>query len=360
VPLHRRRSLQIAAAVTAVAVGTTLTLALRDPQTDSPGANLPGSSAPSVSSSAVSSSAPPPTAATAASTATPPTAVDIPRSSSPLPEQLMVWPRTKDDNYDIAVVDDQGNEGAVLTSSPETDSFPVLSPDRRSVIYGHQGANGGVLHVVGADGRGDRPLFKQLPTGCERLGRPDWSSTGLLAVMCGGAGAGEFGRLVVVTLEGRLLRELDRGKRMGDPSFTPDGSQVIYYRNDRGRLDGGALYRVPTDGSGDPVRLTDGGDGTDADPVCSPTGSMIAFRRHAGGQRSIVTVDFDGTKVTSEPRRRTKGPRDQDPSWSPSGTKIAYKSGSDLNGDLSVVDLETGKSHRVTDNDEPETAPSWS
>ena len=275
----------------------------------------------------------------------------------------MVWPRTKDGNYDIGLVDDQGNEGAVLTSSPETDSFPVLSPDRRSVIYGHQGASGGVLHVVGADGKGDRPLFARPPAGCERLGRPDWSSKNLLAVMCGGPQAGKFGRLVLVTLDGTLVRELDSGKRMGDPTFTPDGSQVIYYRNDRGGsdggLDGGALYRVPTDGSGEPVRLTDGGNGTDADPACSPTGSKIAFRRHTGGQRSIVTVDFDGTKVTSEPRRVTPGPRDQDPSWSPSERAIAYKSGSDLDGDLSVVDLDTGTSRRVTDLDEPETAPAW-
>ena len=158
--------------------------------------------------------------------------------------------------------------------------------------------------------------------------------------------------------DGRLVRRLDSIGRMGDTTVTPDGRFVIYWRNE-GDGDGGALYRAAIDGKSEPVQLTDGGDGEDADPVVSPDGAQIAFRRIVRGERRVVTAPFDGAKLTAKPKSQTSGGNDQDPSWSPDGRRIAYKSGPNNNADLAVVDLERGESRIVIENSEPDTTPAW-
>ena len=83
--------------------------------------------------------------------------------------------------------------------------------------------------------------------------------------------------------------------------MTPDGNVGDLWINDEGDADGGSLYRVALDGSSEPAKLTDGGDGGDADPVVSPDGTQVAFRRIVDGERFIVVRPFDGTKLTEEP-----------------------------------------------------------
>jgi Tol biopolymer transport system component len=161
-----------------------------------------------------------------------------------------------------------------------------------------------------------------------------------------------------MTLEGEVVRELDEGN-LGDPTVTPDGKSVIYWRNDEGSSDGGALYRVAVNGGGSPDQLTEGGDGEDVDPAVSANGRLLAFSRSTRNGRVIMTAPFDGKELTAEPRARTDGKNDRNASWSPDGLQIAYKSGPDSNGDLYVLDLESGDSERVVDNPEHDTQPAW-
>ena len=47
-----------------------------------------------------------------------------------------------------------------LTHSPASDSFPLISGDRKTVVYVHSASpTTAQLRVVAADGIGDRPLF---------------------------------------------------------------------------------------------------------------------------------------------------------------------------------------------------------
>ena len=57
---------------------------------------------------------------------------------------------------------------------------------------------------------------------------------------------------------------------------------MLYWRNDDGDQDGGALYRVAVNGREEPVRLTDGGDGEDNDLALSADGRQLAFSRASG------------------------------------------------------------------------------
>ena len=97
----------------------------------------------------------------------------IPQSAEPLGDEVLVWPRVRDGNWDIALLDLESGEETPLTTSPLEDSFPVLTQDRRTVIYNQVTESGLVLRVMGADGRGDRELLDALPEGCEQwAGRP--------------------------------------------------------------------------------------------------------------------------------------------------------------------------------------------
>jgi Tol biopolymer transport system component len=279
-------------------------------------------------------------------------------ASAPLNDQIVVWPRLRAGNWDIALLDLRSGNETRLTKGATVDWGPVISRNRRTIMYTRITDGQPALRVMAANGKGDRPLFDRQPKGCFRLSRPAVTVAGQLVVTCNTEAAPRTVRLLVLTLDGRVVRQLDKG-RLGDPTVTPDGEQVLYWRNRDGDREGGALCRIPVDGGASRVQLTNGGDGQDADPVVSPNGRQLAFSRQTDIGRVLMTAPWDGRELAGKPRRRTDGTNDQDPSWSPDGSQIAYKRGPNDNGDLSVLDLGAGKSRRVIDDPEPDTVPAW-
>ena len=344
------RVLAVVLAAVLLGVGVGVIIALRD---NGSAADPPVTPAPpTVSPSPEVSPTPSPTPT--------PTSSALPQSAEPLGDQVIVWPRVRNGNWDIALLDLDSGKETRLTTSPLEDSFPVVTRDRRTIIYDQISESGRPqLRVMGADGSGDRVWLEELPEGCEFMRRPAMAQDGLFVVMCAAEEDLGLTLLNVITVDGRLVRRLASIGRMGDPTVTIDGRYVIYWRNDEGERDGGPLVRTAIDGKSDPVPITDSGDGIDADPVVSPDGTQIAFRRIIDGVRVVVTAPFDGEELTDTPTPVTDGENDQDPSWSPNGQQIAYKQGPNTNADLRVVDLETGDSTVVIKNSEPDTAPAW-
>jgi len=302
-PVPRRRSRArwalAAAVVAALAAGAVIFWLLdRDPDD-------PGSSGASGSSS---------------STASVP---GLPAAAA-LPETTLVAPRAQNGNTDLFLVDaDTGAGVGRVTSDPQQDVAPLLSPDRRTIAYVRLAPDGvGVLRVVATDGTGDRPMFETPPPGCDSVLRPAWNPVdgSRLALVCIDS-AGTHG-LRIVDVEGAVVRELDVGlSRMDDVSFSPDGATLVYWASDGST--GAALFTLAADGSTEPVQLTDGGAADDGDAVWSPDGEQIAFRRVAGGAVDIYVMAADGSVA----RALGAGPgTDQDPTWSPDGTRIAFKS----------------------------------
>ena len=245
----------------------------------------------------------------------------LPRSPAPLPDGAVLVSREVDGEVDLLAVDAGTGAAVPLVTAPGADIGAVVSPDRRTVVYGHVTDAGGELRAVAADGRGDRPLFAAPLDGCADPGRPAWDRADptRLALTCAG---GDGVSLHLVGLDGAVGPALATAPALGDPAFSPDGTTVVYWAGQDPERDGGSLFAVAADG-GDPGRLTDEEDGSDADPSFAPDGRTLAFRREVvGGERGIVTMAADG----SGPRFVTSGSFDQDPVWSPDGTALAYKS----------------------------------
>jgi hypothetical protein len=107
----------------------------------------------------------------------------------------------------------------------------------------------------------------------------------------------------------------------GPPSYSPDGSQVVFMRTRPGiQPDGaGALFVVDADG-GRPVRITPWG-ASFLDNDWSPDGEWILFQRPYG---QLFLVHPDGSDLHRIPVELPQGAGARTASWSPDGEWIVF------------------------------------
>jgi Tol biopolymer transport system component len=121
--------------------------------------------------------------------------------------------------------------------------------------------------------------------------------------------------LHTINRDGTDRRDIGTGEY---PSWSPDGSQIVY----RGCVGGGkcGLIVANSDGS-NPVRITT--HANDAAPRWSPNGGQITFHSDRDGNWEIYVINSDGSWL----RRVTLNPTtDMNPVWSPDGLRIAFRS----------------------------------
>lgn len=95
----------------------------------------------------------------------------------------------------------------------------------------------------------------------------------------------------------------------------------IVYADEPGRI-----QVINADGTGQ-TKLTEGGTILDDDPVYSPNGSKIAFTRASGFKSDVCVMNADGTNVVTV--ISGSGPptsQNRHPSWSPDGTRFVFTS----------------------------------
>ena len=175
--------------------------------------------------------------------------------------------------------------------------------------------------VIDPDGSNLRPL-DAVDDADLNLGCGDVSPDGSRIVLegFGDEGTQRNGIYTVRASDGGGLIQLTSGLD-GPPSYSPDGSHVVFMRTKPGiQPDGaGALFVVDADG-GSPVRITPWG-ASFLDNDWSPDGKWIVFQRPYG---QLFLVHPDGSDLHRIPLELPRGAGARTASWSPDGEWIVF------------------------------------
>jgi Tol biopolymer transport system component len=141
-------------------------------------------------------------------------------------------------------------------------------------------------------------------------------------------------------VKGKMTPLMNNASPIGNPVFSPDGSQIAFEANAGGNLD---IYLMDTDGKNRRRITTEPAD--DGQPAFSPDGKYIAFVSRRDDNYELYMMGVDG----SNQRRLTYTPVDEyDPAFSPDGKKLAYVSARGHDLELMLLDLKTRESLQLT------------
>ncbi|MGZ8571793.1 MAG: prolyl oligopeptidase family serine peptidase, partial [Actinomycetota bacterium] len=269
-------------------------------------------------------------------------------------------------------------------------SDPRLSPDGTTVAY--------VVTTIDPEDKDYRSAVwcvasdgstppRRITQAAKKAGSPRWAPDGLGLAFVSDRD-GKDAQLFVLPADGpgdaRPLTDLPEA--VESPIWSPDGSSIAFVsrehdtRDDeeddrkraprritrmRYRLDDEGwlvdrpahLWVVPADGSGEPVRLTDG-EPEDGSPSWSPDGRRLVFvsARHEDWDISPASdlYAIDASGGAPELLTSTDGGCSC-PSWSPDGTRIAYLFTPGLwdeprHAQVAVLDLATGSRKLLTES----------
>ena len=135
----------------------------------------------------------------------------------------------------------------------------------------------------------------------------------------------------------------------GSSSTSLLSTTKIAFRSDRDGI--AEIYVMDADGSNQ-TRLTNNAD-FDGNPTWSPDGRRIAFRSGT----EIYVMDADGSNQVNITNHFSL---DDHPAWSPDGSKILFESVRDGNYEIYVMDADGSNPVRLTNEVENDFNPSWS
>jgi Tol biopolymer transport system component len=234
--------------------------------------------------------------------------------------------------------DGSGKPKQLFTSGPASEI--TIAPDSRAsaspsgnevVIKASDGPNEGGLYVLAVDGSSQR----RLPAVAQATD-PSWSPDGNQVAYFSPppTGAGDGGNLVIVRADGT-----NTPVTITNPTRNPAPPG-----QERGLVDNGP-------------------DGLDADPTWSPDGKNLVFRRAIGGDLNNMELFRMSLSAPGQVTQLTDVPgRNQDPGYSISGAQVAFNSTREGNNpQIYVMDPRRPLSEAVllTTNPGLDTTPRW-
>jgi TolB protein len=217
------------------------------------------------------------------------------------------------------------------------------SPDGRRIAF-QRGVPGGKveLHVVNADGSGDRMLGRA-KTWCASAWSPDGSR---LAVASGSDGRSE---LLLVNADGGATLTVKRVPAqpsywcaVDDPAWSSDGRKLVFAA---GFGQGSEVYVVNADGSG--LRRLTRNRAPDFGPSWSPDGRRITFVTDRSGDLANYGSkpgNFETFIVNPDGSGQARLTRSNGVAWSPNGRRFAFA----RDGSVYVVNADGSGQRRLT------------
>jgi TolB protein len=263
---------------------------------------------------------------------------------------------------DVYAMNPDGGSVRRLTTSPHDDGYPRWSPDGRriafvsqrdSVLTAGRWARAQAIYVMNADGSGARRL-----TDPEEgiAGSPAWSPDGRRIAF---TRSGQWTNLWIMNADGSGKTRLTaNGWDDFAPTFTRDGTRILYLSNEYGAAGPWArLFSMNVNGSGVTELPRPYGGGSNITWYdLSPDGSRIAFSLDYPVEQEIYTMTVAGTNMV---RLTTSPGEDTHPVWSPDGARLLFTSMRD--GNYEVYSITSGGTdlRRLTTDPATDLALAW-
>jgi Tol biopolymer transport system component len=265
-----------------------------------------------------------------------------------------------DSPFSIIRIDVETGEQQLLTFPPVTiqgDFGAAISPDGRSLAFVRVvGAKTADLYIA--------PLTRTPPiAGPPRQVTFDsadieslaWAREGRELIFSSNRRARHELWRVPSSGHGEPVRLQGMGEDATDLAISASGERLAYSQGTYH----GSLWKIPIEGlrGGDPKRVT-ATTARDKFSHFSPDGKRIVFESGRSGVDEIWICDTDGSnafQLTSFGKGMSGSPR-----WSPDGKTIAFDSNVAGNWDIWVIPAEGGRPKRLTTNPANDSMPSWS
>ncbi len=206
----------------------------------------------------------------------------------------------------------------------------------------------------------------QLTFGGEMEEWPAWSPDGQrLAFSAERSG---FKQLFTTSLEDNAETRLTEGPADDiQPAWSPDGKQLLFVRASTpdGKLepsdvlgyhfDGGDVWQLDLESRQVSRVLVDA-----YSPEYAPVGERIAFHASWAGPFRIWVSDRRGLNPYQITNDRSEAVAHTGPSWSPDGSRIAYRRIERTKSDIAIVHVASQTQTLITDDDVVDLSPVWS
>jgi TolB protein len=245
---------------------------------------------------------------------------------------------TRTGRKEIYLADFDGTAIQQLTHDNSISVGPSLSPDGHLLAYtGYKAGYADIYLVNLSTGTRDR-IIKYQGTNSGAAFSPGGDRIACTLSKDGNP------ELYVFSLNGSAHRLTHTPGIESSPTWSPNGDEIIYSYDDHG---GPQLYRISASGgSGEHLSA---GFGYCTEPDWSPDGGKIAFNVREGGAFSVAIMDLHGggTRIVATGER---------PVWGPDSRHIIYSN----DGDLYLMDVQTGRKKVIISGLGRATEPTWS
>jgi Tol biopolymer transport system component len=229
----------------------------------------------------------------------------------------------------------------VVAGDAISSSWIAFTPDGREIAFADGAGGARIVPVAGGAPR----VFAAAPGGT-------WSRDGRYAAAAPASSTvrvelrDQLGHVRVIS--GRLPSD---DQSVSILAWSGDGSRLLYDTSAAGTSE---LWTMAAAGTGQ-TRLTAIASSI-AQPAWSAGGTRLAYRTGGVESGSIIIADARGRRLASLPSATPGDPsRDDSPSWSPDGRRIAVADAEQ--GGVTVVDVASGRRTNVASDG---VAPAWS